>query len=391
MKAILFPATLCFAVFANVFATSADLEFSEVFVAGRDGYKSIRIPSVITTRSGAVLAFAEGRAANTDQAANDLILKRSIDGGRTWGPTQLVADDGDNSLNNSCAVIVRETGRVFVMFQSYPAGVSERSRQLLPGVEGPNIVRNLLVWTDDDGITWSPMLDVTKMTKHAERATTVASGPGIGIQLAHGENAGRLIIPFNEGPYGQWNIFAVFSDDRGKTWQIGEIAPGGFMRNAKGVETSAVNEVQLVELVDGSVLMNSRQSAGRAVRKSSVSRDGGKTWSNVEEEEALRDPGCQASIFRLTDSADGGRSRILYSGPDSAKRENGTVLLSYDDGKTWPVKKVLVADGFGYSVLTALPDGTIGCLYEPNDARRIVFARFTLGWLTDGRDALKSR
>ena len=376
-------ALLLSSIVVTVFAHAAEPEFSDVFVAGHDGYKSIRIPSVIATKSGVILAFAEGRAANTDQAANDLILRRSLDGGLTWGVLQLVADDGDNSLNNPCAVVVRETGRVIVMFQSYPAGVSEKSKLLVPGIEGPNIVRNLLVWTDDDGITWSPMLDVTKMTKRAERVTTVASGPGIGIQLAHGEHVGRLIVPFNEGPYGQWNIFAVFSDDRGKTWQLGDVAPGGFMLNAKGVATSAVNEVQMVELSDGSVLLNSRQFAGRAVRKTAISRDGGATWSKVAEDEALRDPGCQASIIRLSDVGDGGRSRILYSGPDNTKRENGTVLLSYDDGKTWPVKKVLAAGGFGYSVLTVLPDGTIGCLFEPNDASRIVFARFTLDWLTD--------
>ena len=377
------------AVFFVDAVCAAEPEFSDVFIAGRDGYKSIRIPSAVATKSGVVLAFAEGRAANADQAANDLILRRSIDGGRTWGATQLVADDGDNSLNNPCAVVVRETGRVFVMFQSYPAGASERSGQILPGVEGPNVVRNLLVWTDDDGITWSPALDVTKMTKRAERVTTVASGPGIGLQLAHGDHAGRLIVPFNEGPFGMWNVFAVFSDDRGKTWHIGEPAPGGFVPNGKGGQTSIVNEVQMVELTDGSVLLNSRKWAGRAFRKTAVSRDGGATWSKIADDEALRDPGCQASIFRYTDAEAGGRSRMLFSGPDSTKRENGTVLLSYDDGQTWPVKKVLLAGSFGYSVLTALPDGTIGCLFETDGANRIVFARFTLDWLTGGKDSSK--
>ena len=59
------------------------------------------------------------------------------------------------------------------------------------------------------------------------------------------------------------------------------------------------------------------------------------------------------------------------------------MYLSSDEGKTWPVKKVLFPGSFAYSVLTALPDGTIGCLFETDDANRIVFARFTLDWLTD--------
>jgi sialidase-1 len=87
--------------------------------------------------------------------------------------------------------------------------------------------------------------------------------------------------------------------------------------------------------------------------------------------------------------AAGGRSRLLFSHPDSTKRENGTLRLSYDDGETWPVKKVLHPGSFGYSVLTALPDGTIGCLFEADNADRLVFARITLDWLTDGRDRLE--
>lgn len=388
MKVISLFTALGFAMCAPG-SDAAEPEMADVFVAGHDGYRSIRIPSLVTTREGVILAFAEGRAVNADQAANDLILRRSTDGGRTWSPTQLVADDGDNSLNNPCAVIVRETGRILVMFQSYPAGASERSGQIEPGLEGPHVVRNLLVYSDDDGLTWSPLVDVTRTTKRPGHVTTVASGPGIGIQLSQGEHAGRLIIPFNEGPFELWSVFAVFSDDRGKTWRIGEVAPGGFLLDDKGGGKSTVNEVQMVERSDGSVLLNARKWAGRALRKKAVSRDGGETWSTVADDEALRDPGCQASIFRHTDAKTGGRSRVLYSGPDSTKRENGTVHLSYDDGQTWPVKKILRAGSFGYSVLTALPDGTIGCLFETDAEKRIVFARFTLHWLTDGRDALK--
>lgn len=381
----LLPTLFSFGLVISAMAVQ-EPEFSDVFVAGRDGYKSIRIPSVVPTKTGVVLAFAEGRAANADQAANDLILRRSQDGGRTWEPVQLVADDGDNSLNNPCAVIVRESGRIIVMFQAYPAGLSERSGQLEPGVTGPNVVRNLLVWSDDDGASWSRPVDVTATTKRTGHVTSVASGPGLAIQLAHGAHTGRIVVPFNEGPYGLWSVFAVFSDDRGKTWHIGEVAPGGFEMDDKGGGTSTVNETQMVEQSDGSVLLNSRQWAGRPVRKKAVSHDGGETWSAITDDEGLRDPGCQASIFRYTETGSEDKSRILYSGPDSTKRENGTVHLSYDEGQTWPAKKVLFSGSFGYSVLTALPDGTIGCLFEADNGSRLVFARFTLDWLSDGKD-----
>ena len=152
--------------------------------------------------------------------------------------------------------------------------------------------------------------------------------------------------------------------------------------DAKGKLRSQLNEVQMVELTDGSVRLNSRQFAGAKVRKTAVSHDGGATWSPVEDVPELRDPSCMASVFRV--EAPGSRSVLLYSGPDSMKRENGTVHLSRDDGRTWPAKKVLFPGSFAYSVLTQLPDGTVGCLFETDDANRIVFARFSLRWLTDG-------
>lgn len=370
-------------------ASGADPEFVDVFVPKTDGFASIRIPSVVVTKSGTVLAFAEGRAADADQAKNKVALKRSTDGGKTWGKIATIAEDGDKAMNNPCAVIERAGGQVLVMYQSYPAGVDERSGTIRPGYEGDRVVRNWVIASDDDGATWSTPREVTKETKRETAVTTVASGPGIGIQLRHGQHAGRILIPFNEGPFGVWNIYAAYSDDKGKTWEMGEVAPGGLIDAGKDKKTSTVNEAQFVELKDGRVRFNVRRWAGKAVRKTCVSEDGGATWSKVEDVPELADPSCMASVFRFTDPADGGKSRILFSGPQSTKRENGTVFLSYDEGKTWPVKRVLCKDAFAYSCLTALPDGTIGCLYEAGGTSRIVFARFTLGWLTEGKDRLE--
>lgn len=172
---------------------------------------------------------------------------------------------------------------------------------------------------------------------------------------------------------------------------MGAVAPGGLVDAGKGKTVSVVNEAQLVELKDGGVRFNVRRWAGKAVRKTCVSSDGGATWSKVEDAPDLVDPGCMASVLRYTDPADGGKSRILFSGPQSTKRENGTIALSYDEGRTWPVKRVLCKGAFAYSCLTALPDGTIGCLYEAGGTSKIVFARFTLGWLTEGKDRLAGR
>lgn len=367
-------------------AESGEPRFSDVFLAGKDGFKSIRIPSVLVTKSGSVIAFAEGRSDNADQAQNNIVAKRSSDGGRTWGRLSMVAEDGERSLNNPCVVMDRRSGHIFMMCQSYPAGVSEQSSKVRAGYEGDRIVRNYLITSEDDGFTWSGPRDLTRETKRLEKVTTIAGGPGIGIQLRHGPHAGRLLFPFNEGPFGRWNIYAVFSDDTGKTWHMGSVAPGALIEDPKGGTVSTVNEAQCVELKDGSIRFNARRWGGRPLRKTCTSSDGGKSWSNIEDVPELQDPGCMGSVFRLSDPDDGLKSRILYCGPQSVRRENGTLFLSEDEGLTWPVSRLLWKGSFAYCVLTGLPDGSIGCLFETDDCTRIVFARFTLDWLTGRQD-----
>jgi sialidase-1 len=352
----------------------------DVFVSGQDGFNTYRIPSVVVTKSGAVLAFAEARKTRTDQSENKIVLKRSTDGGVTWGAMQIIADAGKSSLNNPCAVVEQQTGHVLLMYQCYPAGVHEFNRANATGCKEPNVVRSFLITSDDDGKIWLGPRDVTCAVK-SDYATTIASGPGIGIQLTRGNHEGRLIMPFNEGPPGKWNVYAAFSDDRGATWQMGARAPGAQVVNDKGNTNSLVNEVQMVELADGSVMLNSRSGAGHRLRKVAVSADGGVTWSKIEDDAALREPRCMASVLRYSFD----KSILLFSNPDASDRNHGTIRASFDEGKTWPVKKVLDPGKFAYSCLTRLPDGKIGCLYEAGtkDAyERIVFAQFPLAWVT---------
>jgi sialidase-1 len=309
------------------------------------------------------------------------VMKRSTDGGVTWGALKVVQEDGANSLNNPTAVVT-EIGKIWLMYQRIPAGMSERGKEIQTGFEGERIYRTLLVSSDDDGLTWTAPQEVTRGTKHETGATTVATGPGIGIQLTRGAHKGRIVMPFNEGPYTIWNDYAAYSDDGGKSWKCGENVPGAWITDSKGAQRSQVNEVQMVELSDGSLRLNSRQFAGAKVRKTAVSKDGGVTWSAVVDVPELKDPSCMASILRYSFDDAEGKGRILYSGPDSAKRENGTVHLSTDDGATWPVQRVLFPGSFGYSVLTRLADGTVGCLFETDGANRIVFARFPVEWIS---------
>jgi sialidase-1 len=349
------------------------LPLVDVFVKGQEGYAAFRIPALLTTGSGTLLAFAEGRANLHDHAENDIVLKRSVDGGKTWGSLHLIHEDGANSLGNPTAVRVRETGRVLLMYQRYAKGFDEHKAE--PGLDGPRICRTFTQHSDDDGATWSKPVEVTAQVKRPTEVTSTATGPGIGIQLVRGKHAGRILMPFNQGPYGKWKAYAAISDDGGKSWRYGATAPEG----ASGY----ANEVQFVELNDGSVMLNARnQGGGEKQRKVSISYDGGETWSTTRHDSTLIEPICQASILRHPGNSDPARDVFLFSNPATqTTRTNGTVRLSRDEGRNWPVSRVLYSGSFAYSCLASLPDGSIGCLFERDGYKALSFARFSVRWV----------
>jgi len=175
----------------------------------------------------------------------------------------------------------------------------------------------------------------------------------------------------------------IYSDDHGETWKIGG-------------EIGEYNvEPQVVELIDGSLLMNMRQTKHRGHRMYAISKDMGQIWHDIVDETALPEPGagCQASLIRHTDKNDGYlKNRLLFSNPASTEgRLNMTMRVSYDEGKTWTYSKTLHKGPSAYSCMTVLPDGSIGILYERGEKSTrnlITFARFTLEWLTNGKDKL---
>lgn len=344
----------------------------DVFVNGTEGYPAYRIPALITTKGGVLLAFAEGRASLRDHAENDIVLKRSTDGGRSWSALQVVHEDGTNTLSNPTAVLVRETGRVLLMYQRYAAGFDEHKAE--PGLEGLRICRTFTQHSDDEGVSWSKPKEVTGQVKRPTEVTSTATGPGIGIQLRQGNHAGRILMPFNQGPYGRWKVYAAISDDGGESWRYGQTAPEG--------PAGYANEVQFVELSDGSVMLNARnQGGGLKLRKIAMSKDGGESWSTTWHDETLIEPACQASILRHPTRGTGS-DVFLFSNPASqTARTNGTVRLSRDEGKSWPAARVLYPGSFAYSCLATLRDGQIGCLFERDGTRKISFARFSAGWI----------
>lgn len=322
-------------------------------------YDNFRIPAVALAKSSAILAFAEGRHADADQSGNDLVLRRSLDGGRTWEPLRVISHAADATLNNPQVIVLQSPhreGRLVLMHQRYEAGVGEYSK-----VEGKALplTKSFVTTSDDEGLTWTPSVDVTDAVTPAG-SVTVASGPGNAIQLQRGPRAGRILQPMNRREGKAWSVYAAFSDDGGSTWNHGALAPA---------ETDGFpNEVQMVELVDGSVMLNCRLQGGKArSRGVAVSRDGGATWSPVQADPRLVDPVCMGSIIRLREPGPADSGVLAFSNP--AKRDaraGGMIRFSLDDGRTWcrEIRIGAEQDFFAYSSLVRLDDRRVGCLYE---------------------------
>lgn len=336
-----------------------------VFVSGEDGYHTYRIPSAIVSKKGTVLAFCEGRKTGRGDAGNiDLILKRSMDNGKTWGKTQVIWDDAENTCGNPCPVVDAKTGMVLLLM-THNYGVDKE-----PAIVSGKGKGTRTMWaasSSDDGENWSKPYGPYENLKKPEW-TWYATGPGVGTQL----KSGRLLIPCDSKSDGgkTRESHVIFSDDAGTTWKIG------------GVVGPGCNESQAVELADGSVMLNMRSYQGNNRRLVAISKDGGVTFSKPVEDKTLIEPVCQASILRLPGEGGG----ILFSNPASTKREKMTVRLSRDEGSTWAVSKELHAGPAAYSCLTVLPNGEIGCLYEhgsKNPYETISFARFSRKWLTE--------
>jgi len=345
---------------------------TDVFVSGADGVHTYRIPAMIVSSRGTLLVFCEARKLRiSDASPTDMVLKRSTDGGKTWLTMQmLVRGEGIEAIMNPCPVIDRTTGTI-VLF-CIDAHKTTRGHH-----------RHLLLTSTDDGDSWSQPVDLAdRITPYDD---SFISGPGVGIQT----KSGRLVVPGYTGTFDnktRTGLYSrvLYSDDHGQHWSMGDAV------------SAFTSECQVVELADGRLMSNMRENTGQSCRAVATSEDGGQTWGKPYWDHALNECPCQASFIRYSEAAGDGRSRLLFANPDVAgerygvvKRTKMTVKLSYDEGKTWPIKKLIHAGPSSYSSLVRLPDGDIGLVYEGGQQHRrewIRFARISLGWLTDGAD-----
>src|SRR5688572_9034544 len=243
----------------------------DVFVSGQEGYHTFRIPSLLVTARGTLLAFAEGRKnGRADSGHIDLVLKRSTDGGQTWSALSIVASEAPNTIGNPCPVVDRESGTIWLLLTRNLG--HETEKEIIAG-KSKDSRRVLVCSSSDDGVSWSKPLDITASTKLPDW-TWYATGPGVGIQL----KSGRLLIPCDHRVLGasKYRSHVIYSDDHGKTWKLG------------GVVGEDVNECQAVELGDGSIMINMRSyRVNQRCRAVSISKDGGQTWSPITDDSTL--------------------------------------------------------------------------------------------------------
>jgi sialidase-1 len=388
-------ALVAFLFLATVSPAAPDIEDAFVekevlFQVTPDGeYRSIRIPCILALPDKTVLAFTSARSAVSDWAVIRLLVRRSTDGGMTWAPAEILLEDGKNVVDN-------------------PVAIWDDAKKIIHFLYQINYARIYHMQSADGGKTFSSPVEITPQLGAFQKKypwRVIASGPGHGIQLKNG----RLIVPVwlcpgnprsdGRGMQHRPSVTSViYSDDHGASWHCGDIVPDT-LKN--------MNETVAVPASDGGVLLFIRNEDPAFRKAIAHSRDGATGWSKPELNDALYSPICFASVLRLPGTADG-KSRIIICNPDSRgktkshvkwggrERSNLTIKLSYDEGKTWPVAKVLEPGRASYSDMTLLPDGTILCLFEngyiadnPYNNRYMSVARFNLEWLTDGKDSLR--
>lgn len=329
----------------------------EVFVSGRDGYHTCRIPALLATTLGTLLAFCEGRVKGSGDAGEiHTLVKRSTDGGTTWSPHTVVWSDGENSCGNPAPVLDQRSGTIWLLL-TWNLG-TDREDAIMKGTS-KDTRRVFVTSSKDDGLTWAPPCEITASVKKPHWRW-YATGPVNGIQLARGQHAGRMVVPANHSDHSDpkvhpYRAHGIYSDDGGQTWKLG------------GIEEPMTNESTLVELADGSLLHNMRSYHGKNRRAVARSKDGGLSWSEVELDPALVEPVCQASIIRHSWPSAEKPGKILFLNPASTRRERMTLRVSTDEARSWPVARVLHEGPAAYSCMAVMQDRSVACLFEAGE------------------------
>ena len=368
LKTLLTLFSLAMIHFASAQHLVAPLSESVVYSKGLNQVDTYRIPAVIQAKNGAILAFSEARFDSSKDTGNiDLVLRRSLDGGKTWGDVITVWNDANHVCGNPAPVVDFKTGRI-IMLMTWNHGSDPESA--IQNRTSKDTRRVYVTFSDDHGLTWTTPREITSQVKRSAWAW-YATGPCHAIQLQKGKHKGRLVVSanhsiFKEGQYLGSASHILYSDDLGQTWHIGAGAQD---------ELFGGNESSVVELKNGDVMINMRNARweGRdqngLSRMIGISHDGGESISkeDIYFDRMLIEPICQGSVINYTKHHKLSET-ILFSNPNcTSKRRNMTVKISRDHGQSWRVYYQQSNRKAAYSDLVVLDDHRIGLLYETGD------------------------
>ncbi|MFM1968980.1 MAG: hypothetical protein RL152_357 [Bacteroidota bacterium] len=371
--------------FLFCFFSFAKAQESVVFKSGTEGHKSFRIPAIVTLPTGELLAFAEGRVNNSaDFGDINIVMKRSSDKGKTWSDLIMLVDQTSLQAGNPAPVIDLQD-------PAYPKGIvylfyntgnnHENEIRKGNGVREAWFIRSL-----DLARTWSEPVNITSMVhkplqsglnaayNFKEDWRSYANTPGHAMQFQKGKYKGRIVIPANHsaGPpqpqFRDYRAHAFYSDDHGKTFQL-----------SPSIDIEGSNESIATELSNNRMLMSIRNQRGDIRNRIiAYSSSGAESWDTTYFDQQLIDPVCQGSL--LTIGYKKGKAIIaLSNAADQRERNNLTIKISNDEGKSWS-RSILVDknetaknDWTAYSDLVLINKKTIGILYERNNYAEIVF------------------
>ena len=372
---------------SKVPAAEGALEKNDLFKGGENGFVLYRIPGIVVTSKGSVLAYCEARSEYSDWGEIQIHLRRSLDSGKTWDTARQIAHFGERLPGNPRKPVGGENEQTV----NNPVAIVDHQTGVIHFLYCVNYARCFYMKSEDDGVTFSTPVEITQAFEPFRATcnwTVLATGPGHGLQLQNG----RLVVPIwlaygKEGAHAPSVSGTIYSDDHGLSWHAGELP----LLNTP--EWKNPNETALVELSDGRVMLNARSASAANRRLVTLSPNGATDWSTPSFDPALFDPRCMGSLIRIPSSTP--RGRLLFCNPYSLKRDangqeipgvsgprkNLSLRISEDEGKTWAPPKTIEEDSSAYSDLALLPDGTVLCFYERQKLLSLV--RLPLAWLNE--------
>ncbi|MBS1800058.1 MAG: exo-alpha-sialidase [Acidobacteria bacterium] len=350
---------------SRIRAEEPQAALTPMFVKGNEGYACFRIPAIVRTPAGTLLAFAEARRNSCNDFGDvRIVMRKSIDEGRSWGPLAVVAENGSLQAGNAAPVVDTmdkrfRHGRILLVYCTGDAPEGDVMR-------GKGSKHVWYRTSTDDGVTWSQPVEITASVK-LPTWRGYATTPGHALQLTHGPHAGRIVVAANhsEGdpqPAGRaYDAHAFYSDDHGASWHLGDSLawPGS-------------NESTAAEAADGTVVMNSRDQSGVSrARIIGISKDGGAKWNSVFIAADLPDPVCEGSMISYKDRK--GQALLFSNAGNKKTRSDLTVSVSRDGGHTWPRRTLLSEGPAAYSDMVMMKGGRLGILWERGSDDGIFF------------------